>query len=267
MIGYDYHLHTSYSPDSQEPMEEVVKRAVALGLKEIAITDHWDYIYPDHFFPYQTDYEEYAVVFNGLKEKYADRINIVFGVEIGVGPHLGDTVAAFAERVGFDFIIGSIHAIKDQDLYYNQYFKNLSKREAYTGYFEYFLDSVKAVKEICVAGHLDFISRYGPYSDPAVWYEDFKAPIDNLLKGLIERGKGIEINTSGYRYGINAVYPQLAILKRYRELGGEILTVGSDAHKAADIAKNFGEARAVLEEAGFRYITVFRQRKPEFIKI
>lgn len=267
MIHYDYHLHTNYSLDSDTPMEDMIRRAVSVGLKEIAITDHWDYDYPDKYFPHQINYDDYLRVFNRLKEKYSKEINIVFGVEIGIGPQLGGAVASFVKQYPFEFIIGSIHDIKGQELYYRQYFNGLGKQEAYYGYFQYLLDSIRVVKDLCVVGHLDYISRYGGYPDSAVYYDEFSDIIDRILTELISGGKGIEINTSSYRYGINSVYPQLAILRRYRALGGEIITVGSDAHRAADVAGDFDKARRFLTEVGFDYICIFRDRKPKMIKI
>lgn len=267
MIKYDYHIHTNFSSDSEAPMEDVIKKAITAGLKEIAITDHWDYIYPDKFFPHQINYDEYIIIFNNLKEKYKDQLKILFGVEIGVGPHLGSAVSNFVKKYEFDFVIGSIHDIRGEDLYFGNYFDGLSKEEAYTGYFQYILDSIKNIKDFCVFGHLDFISRYGNYTDPYVHYDELSDIIDQVLIELITRGKGIEINTSGYRYGINSVYPQMSVLKRYKELGGQIITIGSDAHKPVDIAKDFDKAYEFLKQSGFNHINIFRNGKPEFIAI
>ena len=267
MIKYDYHLHTNYSSDSAADMEDVIKRAVSLGLEEIIFTDHWDYVYPDKYFPYQINYNDYIINLDRLKYLYKDKIRIILGVEIGIGPHLGPAVSKFVSKYNFDFVIGSIHDINGKDLYLDNYFDGLTKEDAYNGYFNYFVDSVRAVADINVLGHIDYASRYGNFEDPEVRYDEYSEIIDILLKETISRGKGIEINTSGFRYGINNVYPQMKILKKYKEFGGEIITVGSDAHKACDVAKDFDKAYAILKEAGFSYITLFRNRKPEFVKI
>ena len=111
------------------------------------------------------------------------------------------------------------------------------------------------------------MSRYGLYEDNAVNYMEFSSLIDAVLKELIERGKGIEINTSGYRYGINDCYPDIEILKRYKALGGEIVTVGSDAHFPRDVADHIGAAYDMLNIAGYKYVTVFKGREPSFITL
>ncbi len=91
-----------------------------------------------------------------------------------------------------------------------------------------------------------------------------KEVIDKILKKLIEKKIGIEINTSALRYGLRDFHPCRKILKRYRELGGEIITIGSDAHRALDIMRDFDKAKDVLRELGFEKYCVFTKRKLEY---
>ncbi len=167
----------------------------------------------------------------------------------------------------YDFVIASSHVVDKCDLCTNDFFEGKTKFMAYLGYFADVLNNVKTCDFFSVYGHIDFINRYGNYADKKMVYGDYKFITDEILKTLIEKGKGIEINTSGYRYGLGHTHPQFELVKRYKELGGEIITVGSDAHVPEDIAKDFDKAYKMLEEAGFKYLTLFTDKKPEFVKI
>ena len=115
-------------------------------------------------------------------------------------------------------------------------------------------------------GHLDYVTRYGRNQAEEYSYAGFADIIDQILRYLIERGKGIELNTAGLKYGLPYAHPHIDILRRYRELGGEILTIGSDAHKPEHVAYDFYKVREILEMSGFRYYTEFVGRKPVFLK-
>ncbi len=267
LATYDYHIHTNFSHDADDAMEHMIISAKNLGLKEIVFTDHYDYVYPDLPYPCQINYRLYYNELVRLKEKYSDDLNIMFGVEVALGPELADNIAGFVNAYDFDFVIGSVHDMYGKDFYFDNFFEGKTKTEAYNSYLDYLLESIKKTTEICVVGHLDYVSRYSGYADPFISYDEFKEPLDKILIELISTGRGIEVNTSGYRYGIENVYPNIDILKRYKQLGGEIITAGSDAHKAKDVGRDLDKAYGFLKQAGFEYVTIFRKRKPEFIKI
>ncbi len=265
MFREDYHLHTNASSDSEAEAETMIERSIELGLNEIALTDHVDF---DDRYTY-TDYSAYIPKFIELQEKYSDKIRISLGVEIGLDNKVKETVNEFALSFPFDFIIGSSHSVAKYDLYFDRekyfsLFKN--KREAYGYYFSELIENIKTCRTFCVYGHMDFVNRYGTYEDNSLSYFDYSDLVDTALKLLIQKGKGIEINTSGFRYGVGQTHPSLDFVKRYRELGGEIITVGSDAHRPEDIGKNFTEAYDMLKTAGFKYVSVFRYQKPVFKK-
>ncbi len=266
MFLADYHLHTNQSSDSDATPQSMIERAIDLGLAEIALTDHVDFD-PRYTF---TDYNKYIPVFNSLKEGYADKIHLTFGVEIGLENKQADKVNTFARSFPFDFIIGSSHSVERYDLYFDRekYFERFSgKQAAYENYFKELIKNIQACPVFNVYGHIDFVNRYGTYEDNSLKYADFSDYADTALKLLAENGKGIEINTSGFRYGVGSAHPSLDFVKRYRELGGEIITVGSDAHRPEDIAENFEQAYEMLKTAGFRYIAFFRYQKPVFKKL
>lgn len=263
MFRIEYHCHSNYSSDSDALMEEMVKSAIDKNINEIAITDHVDY--DDRY--EVSNYNDYINDISIIKEKYSKKISVIYGIEIGLDNTKADVINEFSKSYPFDFIIGSSHAVLGKDLYFDNYFEGMDKFTSYTKYFDEMLKNIKTCLSFCVYGHIDFISRYGIYNDNSLKYSDFSNIIDNVLKELIIRGKGIEINTSGYRYGINQTYPSFEILKRYKELGGEILTIGSDAHNVFDIANNFDVAYDMAKQAGFKYITRFKALKPYFVLI
>ncbi len=267
MFFADYHTHSNFSSDSDTPMEKNIEKAISLGLKEIAITDHIDFDYPDINYPFMFDYKEYAQKINSLRQKYENKIKIILGVEIGMQPHVYDEIKNLVNTNKYDFIIGSTHCVEKFDLCCDDFFKNKTKQEAYGKYFEEILFNVKNCPVFSVYGHLDFIDRYGTYEDKTMNYKDFKPITDEILKELISKGKGIEINTSGLRYGLGHTHPEIHIVKRFKELGGEIITVGSDAHSPNHITDNFKLAYEMLKDSGFNYITTFENLKPKFIKI
>ncbi|MEA4815494.1 MAG: histidinol-phosphatase HisJ family protein [Lachnospiraceae bacterium] len=267
MFFSDYHIHTNFSSDCQIPMEDMVKQAINLNLSEIAITDHVDFDYPDLDFPFVLDYDEYVKSIEMLKEKYKSKINIITGIEMGLQPHEKKRIDTFLSDNYFDFVIGSTHCVNKQAVYEDSFFEGKEKNEAYMEYFEDVLNSVKMFDTFCVYGHIDYINRYGHYKDKTMDILKYMDIIEEILKVLISKGKGIEINSSGIRYGLGYVNPKIEVLKRYKELGGEIITIGSDSHKLLHMANNFKEAYEAFQEAGFEYLTVFRGKTPEFIKI
>lgn len=267
MYYADYHTHSAFSSDSSTPMERNIEQAIALGLKEIAITDHIDFDYPDLNYPFMFNYDDYKRRINDVKSRYAERIKIVLGVEIGLQPHTYADIKDLVATNHYDFIIGSTHCVEKEDLYEGIYFDNKTKFEAYHRYFEDVLRNIKECPIFNIYGHIDFINRYGNYEDKTMVYDDFKDITDEILKELIAKEKGIEINTSGFRYGLGHTHPQLPLVKRYKQLGGEIITVGSDAHIPEHICADFGTAYNMLRESGFNYITTFENQKPSFIKI
>ncbi len=265
MFKADYHIHTQYSVDSEAPIREVIEKAISLGLDEIALTDHVDF---DPRYPIN-DYKQLIPIIQELKEEYSKKIFILIAVELGLENRWEKAINSFTNDFSFDFIIGSSHQVCAMDLYYDRelYFGNKTKKQAYNTYLEEMLFNIDTCPTFSVYGHLDYVARYGMYEDNSLKYSDFSDLIDEVLKKLIDKGKGIEINTSGFRYGINDNHPNIEIIKRYRELGGEILTCGSDAHKVKDVADRIDHAYYVAAKAGFRYITAFRNMKPIFKRI
>lgn len=264
---WDTHMHTSFSGDSDAAPESMAAAAARLGLGGICITDHLDIDYPDNPDQFLLDPDAYDTGIRRLQAKFRDRLPIRFGIELGLQPHLAQTYHDLLAAHDFDFVIGSSHVVHGADPYYPAYYQGRSERQAYLEYFASILENVAAFDAFDVYGHIDYVVRYGPNKNRDYSYRAYSEIIDEVLKTLIEKGKGIEINTGGFRYGLGHPNPTEDILKRYREFGGEIITVGADAHAPEDIAFDFQKVPEILKSCGFRYFTVFKNRKPEFIRL
>lgn len=267
----DYHLHSSFSGDSDAPMEEIIQSAIKKGLKYICLTEHMDFQYPyrpdmpDKMFEINTDSYLYDLL--RYKKKYESQIQICFGIELGLQEcALRDNVI-YAKSHDFDFIIASTHVCNGVDPFYPEFYEGRPEEEAYREYFTSILNNVKKFNNFDVYGHLDYVVRYGPNKDLNYRYETYKDIFDEILRYLIENEKGIELNTGGIKKGLTDVHPCTAILKRYKELGGEIITIGSDAHTADHVGDYFNRAEEILKDCGFRYYSVFDGRVAEYMKL
>ena len=263
---YDYHSHTFYSDDSRAPMKDMVEAACHAGLKELAITDHYDPDYPDQNFPFELDIPDYFAALDKTKKDYEKKIKIIRGIEIGI--QHGSTLekcSKAANAYDFDFVLGSFHCAHGFDLYGTDYFSGRTPEKAYTDFYSYMYDCLKTYKDYDVLAHFNIIDRYAKDRPANDVYMDI---VCEILKMIIADGKGIEFNTSSFRYGLGErTTPAAEILSLYKELGGEIITAGSDAHKPAHIADNLDLAYEGIKKAGFRYITTFDRRKPSFMPL
>lgn len=266
MIISDCHLHSSFSSDSNTPLEEMVKKGISLGLKSMCMTEHLDFDYPENSegLDFLLDFDAYKKTLFSLKEKYATKIELLFGIEMGLMDYLGDRYKEVSDSYPFDFIIGSSHLVKGVDPYEPEYFQTHGTSKGMQLYFESILSNINGCSclDYQVYGHLDYAIRYAPEKNKSFQFHDYQEIIEAILKALIRKDKGIEVNTAGFRQGLGQPNPHLDILKFYRELGGEILTIGSDAHKPEDMSYSFQSLSELLKEAGFSHYTLFRNKKP-----
>lgn len=270
-ITADCHLHSHHSGDSNASMEEMIRRGIGLGLKTMCFTEHNDFNYPpapgepEDLFLLNPDSYLYELI--QMKEKYAGQIRVLFGLELGLQPEVMRKNAVFAKSHDYDFIIGSSHICHGKDPYRKEFFAGRSDEEAYREYFTSELENIKKFSNFDVYGHLDYAVRYGASMDRDYSYEKYADILDDILKLLLDKGKGLELNTGGIDKGMQDLHPCMGVLKRYRKLGGDIITVGSDAHDEARVGAHFERAAEVLRVCGFRYYTVFEKRSPEFFRL
>ncbi len=275
----DYHLHTSYSRDSSYPMEAVVKDAIELGVDEICFTDHVDYgtnfdwhqgqpivIHPTlNYKQINVNYPKYYEEIQSLQEKYKDEIVLKFGLEFGIQQEtINDFERLFAEYP-LDFVVLSVHQVGNRE-FWNQDFQQNKTQEQYNlAYYQEILEVMKRFKNYSVLGHLDMIVRYdlqGKYP-----FEKTKPILTEILKLAIKDNKGIEINTSSHRYGLDDLTPSIDILKLYKQLGGTIVTIGSDSHRPGDVASKVNWSKQKLLELGFTHYCTFDKMQPIFHRL
>lgn len=271
MLTCDTHLHSSFSSDSETPMEQMIQKGIALGLKTLCFTEHCDYDYPENpeGLDFMPDFDAYYHTFLTLKEKYQSDIELLHGIELGVQSHLGPVLDNFYDTYGerFDFILNSCHIVDGMDPYDGIYFQKNHPVQGIHKYFENILCNLKVFPHFQSAAHLDYICRYLPKPRQKFFYNDYQDILDDILKHLIVNGKGLEINAAGLKAGLSWPNPHIDILKRYINFGGEIITIGSDAHRPQDIAYAFDKVFDILHTVGFRYYAVYRKKQPEFIPL
>lgn len=264
---YDMHIHTHFSGDSEANPADIAQKACDIGLAGICFTDHLDIDYKETPGLFDLDIPAYEKEIALIKEQFSDKLDIAWGIEIGLQPYLAKENKAIAKNHNFDFIIGSTHQLHQVDIYYPTYWEGRSENDGYRDYFEETLKNIQSDVDFDVYGHLDYVVRYGPNKNKFYSYEKFADIIDEILRTLISNGKGLELNMAGLKYGLGHAHPTVETLKRYKELGGEIITLGSDGHAPEQIAWEFAKAPDILKEAGFNYFTTFKNRKPEFRKL
>lgn len=258
-MNADYHVHTYYSDDSECPMEQMVEKGIAIGLDEIAFTEHVDY-------GVKTDlncaYDSYFREIEELRHRYKGRITIRAGIEFGVQTHTIPMFKRDYETHAFDFVILSNHQIGDKEFWNYEYQEGRTQEQFQQEYYEAIYEVVKSYKDYSVLGHLDMIKRYDPYGS----YPDEKIMgiVDKILGQVIADGKGIEVNTSSFAYGLKDLTPSREILKRYRQLGGTIITIGSDSHDTERLGSHIGEVKEILTGLGFTQFCTFEGMKPKF---
>ena len=274
MIQADMHMHTWFSTDSEACPCDMADEAVRKGLKTICFTDHFDKDDLEWGEEGIFDVDAYFMEMQKLQEEYAGKLNIRIGIELGLRTYLKDYYEELTKKYPFDFVIGSVHNVpykKDAEgniLYTDpaaeKLFTDRTDKEAYRLMMETTLENVRTSDCFQTLGHLDYVVRYGKSREKEYSYTDYADIIDEILKLLIEKEKGLEVNSAGLKYGLPFAHPHPDVLKRYRELGGEIITIGADAHKPEHIAYDFAKAEEILKSCGFKYYTEFFEQKPVF---
>lgn len=266
----DYHIHTLYSPDSQMEPDEAVRAAIGSGITDICFTEHMDLGHHMEAFNHIPDFERIEKVISQLRKKYSEcNINIGKGIEVGYISHTAKQTAKILTEQNFDYILLSTHCVDGIDYYLPEYKRNQDKFTAYKRYLKTVYDSVMdgnlAEHYDCVS-HIGYIAKCNHYDDNSFPYQLFPQLVDRILCEIIKQEKGIEVNTSGINRA-GHVLPHPGIIRRYRELGGRIITIGSDAHNSQNVGIYIKDAINIISKSGFEEITLFKKREPSFIKI
>ncbi|MDO4541390.1 MAG: histidinol-phosphatase HisJ family protein [Bacillota bacterium] len=259
MVFSDYHVHTAFSPDSQASMEDMVLKGIELGLTEMAFTDHVDIDSPGDDFITMDSYNHYYPVFKALQAKYAERITLILGIENGYQPQVTKKMEAILNEVPFDFALMSVHTVDHKRCHDPEYQEGVTEATATIRYLETILQAVTEFRNYDSLAHLTFLARY--LKSKSLSYSGYKEYFNEIFSLLIAGGKALEVNTSGYRYGLSAPIPDWELLKSYYKAGGRFITMGSDAHITTDLARDFDIVQQGLAAIGFKTISTFRCRE------
>jgi len=264
----DVHLHSRYSLDSIMDMETAVLKCIELGHRIISFTEHVDIDFPGYGDKFDVDFEGYFKEVDRLQARYPV-IKILKGVEAGV---THDTVCDVRSRINgysFDYIVLSDHLIYGEDPYSDPsiYLKH-EKKSIYADYLKDIYSLMIEYKDFDSLGHYDYITRYSVYEDPNLMYSDFQDLFDAILELLARNNKALELNTRTYdehTYGKRIFDPM--ILKRFKELGGKYICLGSDSHNMEFIGFRFEYFKQLVKEAGFEGLAYFEDRTPHIMKL
>ena len=248
---FDSHIHTKFSADSKMLASEVLAKAQSLNLG-VVFTEHFDYGVEADGEKFEFNPADYMNEYKNLRGR--------LGVEVGLRKFARTANSDFIKQADFDFVIGSIHLVDDLDIYYPEFYADKDKATAYQKYFEQMAQEI-ALADFDALGHIDYICRAAPYDNPEIDYATFKAEIDAVLKIVVERGKVLELNTRRFdkSRGIEELIP---VYKKYRELGGQFVTLGSDAHRVEAVGNYFERALEFIRELDLTPVT-FHERKLE----
>ncbi len=290
MFREEYHIHCEFSDDSREPMENQIETAIAKGVQEICFTDHVDYgikrdwddpkgieyrggdgmsSSADELDPIaNVDYPKYFEKIARMQEVYKDKIVIKNGLEFGVQSITVDDFNKLYDRYQdtLDFTLFSMHQVNNLEFWTQDFQKGKTQEQYNREYYEEILKTQKLFKHYSCLAHLDLIVRYD--NNGVYPFEKVEDLIAEILKQAIRDGKGIEINTSSWHYGLADTQPSCSILKLYKDLGGKIITIGSDAHNTKFVHDHYDDAIEILtNEIGIHEICTFDKMTPIFHKI
>lgn len=249
----DYHTHSLYSFDGECPAPDMLFAAAERGVEELCFTDHVDFDIPD---PHVPDFAARRRELETLAGEYPG-VTIRQGAEVS----LKDAACARSaweavQGAGLDFILGSVHTVDGVAVWTDRYYEGLSKEQAYRRYLEAVARALPTLPQLHVLAHYDFVAKYAPYPHRAVTLEDAPEAFEAIFRYLIDTGKALEINTASWQqdtpWGLD-------VLRRYREMGGEYVTVGSDTHGAERVGARIGEALELARAAGLRYAAAFQK--------
>lgn len=254
----DYHIHSQFSRDGMQTMEEACNKATQLGISELCFTDHLEFADNDW-----VDYPEYRRSIEKAQRKYHKELSLKLGLEIGFDKRAKKQITDYIEGKDFDFLIGSLHFIDEVDLFKGNFFRSDRIQESVRAYFQALLERI-TLFDFSVLGHITLFKRFFErlHVSPADFdWSDYDDLIRAILRGLVDQGKGIELNTR-----VPLIDLDFRILRFYKEIGGEIITLGSDAHHYRSM-HTMEEGFQALRDTGFRYYCTFEQRNPMFVAL
>ena len=265
---FDTHNHCEFSFDGKRTTaQRSAQSAYEKGLGGIVFTDHYDLWIPDipgENIPRPQDFDITAqqTELNRVQSMFDDGFKVLKGIELGMNGHSREEIRKVADSHQFDQIIASIHYLQDSDPYYRSYYEGKEYKEAYGLYLETIYNEAVLLENFDIIGHFDYVARYAPYAQNSISYKDFSDILDTLFSYMIHNGKALEINTK--QSGGGNTRPTVLdkeLLLRYRDMGGEIISLGSDSHIPEGVADKFPDYAAFLKSLGFRWSAHYEKRQ------
>lgn len=275
MVLFDNHNHSEFSFDGKRTsVEKSTLAAADAGLGGVAFTDHCDFFVPamkaehEQLVPETFDVNAQQAEIDRVQALIDGRIGgerkfrILKGIEIGMHEDCHGEIRRTLGENSFDQVIASVHYLDGIDPFYGGYYEGKDWKEAYGHYLETIWKEMTWLKDFDIMGHFDYVVRYAPYSSTSLLYRDFSDILDEMFRYLIQEGKALEINTKSYQeYNGRLVTIDTEVLKRYRELGGEIVSFGSDSHDAHRIGHAIMEHALLLKSLGFHWSAHYESRR------
>lgn len=266
---YDNHNHSQFSFDGRKTtVEASALAAKEKGLGGICFSDHCDFYVPpmkadfEDLVPEQFDVSEQQAEIERVQAIIGEPFRILKGIEIGMYSECRDQIRKALDSSSFDQVIASVHYIEQTDPFYGGYYDGKTWKDAYGKYLETICSEMIWLKDFDIMGHYDYIARYAPYPEATIMYRDFSDIFDTMFRYLIEEGKALEINTKSYmQYNGRDVTLDKGVLMRYKEMGGEIISLGSDSHDPMRPGDRFDHFADLLRSLGFRWTAHYEQRK------
>ena len=258
----DYHMHTTFSPDGHATMAQQLDAAERVGLSGVCLTDHLDLKHQEPIFDVPVDYDRWFAELDALRAQHP-ALTVRAGIEAGEQACVTAETLAVVQAHPFDYVLLSQHMIDGVDPYYYERFLNGRTPEAaFRRYAECVWESINRFDDFDCLAHLGYCSKFAPREADVRPFDREYAPdvVDAILKKLAQDGKALEINTSGLKNGGSAPIPGPDIVRRFIELGGEFVMLGSDAHYAEYVGYEFDRARRMALECGAKYTLSFEQR-------
>ena len=269
MVLFDNHNHSQFSFDGKRTSVEASARAAAeAGLGGICFTDHCDHYVPpmkasfENVVPEYFNVEEQQAEISRVQSLIGDRTRLLKGIEIGMYEECHEQIRKVLDENSFDQIIASVHYIEKTDPYYGGYYDGKDWKQAYGTYLETIYREMKWLEDFDIMGHYDYIVRYASYPVTSIRYRDFSDIFDEMFRYLIQEGKALEINTKSYEgHRGRMVELDNDVLLRYREMGGEIVSLGSDSHEPSRVGAGFTRHAEFLKAMGFRWTAHYESRR------
>ena len=260
---WNNHMHCEFSGDSDAPMKDMIEESIRCKMGGITFTDHLDIDYYHTPGRFDLDIPEYRKCYEKLTNNglYQDKFEVLWGIELGLQPYLSDKHEEIISSYNFDYVIGSTHQVDKMDPYYQDFYDRFGVKGGVRKFFTETAENIEEFKNFDAYGHLDYIIRYNDEAKKLT-YEDYRDIVLDILKLLIENDKALEINTGAFKFGLTEPNPCIATIKKYKDLGGKLITLGSDAHKTEQICVGYDKIVNILKDCGFNTYFVYKNRNP-----